>query len=197
MKFTKKLSFMMLICCMSQVVQSSDVSDQNGRTPLMNYVINKEIEIKNVKSDLEKLWDTYFYIKKTIQSCSIVDGRAIFSYKKNILNKPGTTDENIAEYKNFEIQLNLLIQNAVEDVTKMVLDGADVHVYDQQGKTVLDYCYTEPMYKALRKFGASSLFTTWAYFNPGEVVINGFVGTVAVIVGAVIYSVCRKVYLAA
>ena len=198
MNITKKLSFMMmLVCGMSQAIQSNDACDDNGRTPLMNYVIDKEIEIKNAQSDLEKLWDRYFYIEKVYDGCVVVMGQAVVFFKKNIKNKVDTTDENAAEYEKAKNELSLLVQDAIKTVEIMALEGADVSVYDQQGKTVLDYCYTRDIYKALRKFGASSSFETWAYFNPGEIIVNGFLGTVAAIAGVCVYNLYQKAYPAA
>ena len=62
--FTKKFYAIIFgIFCMSQVMQSSDMRDQDGRTELMNYVIQIEKEIGCKTLELNKLWNTYFYIK--------------------------------------------------------------------------------------------------------------------------------------
>ena len=47
---------MLTNCCMPQTIQPSYLCDQDGRTELMNYVIEKEVEIKAKKVELDKFF---------------------------------------------------------------------------------------------------------------------------------------------
>src|SRR3990167_4660232 len=95
MFLTRKLNFMMfMICCMAQMTQASDVRDEQGRTELMNYVIQKEVEIKIKKAELDKLWDLYFYEKKFVRNTVHVNGQNINIHDSITLRKIDTTDAN-------------------------------------------------------------------------------------------------------
>ena len=194
MKFTKKLSFiMMLVCCMSQAMQSADMSDQYGRTPLMNYLIGKEVEIKNAKSDLKKLWDRYFYKKETLSNAVVAPGQIYVIHEPIPLRKMYTTDQDVAQYKVGEDAFNLLIDDTIQDIKRMVRDGADLLAQDQDGKTIIEYCYTKKIYEALVNLGAPSSLSAWCYFNPDAVIFMGFLVASSVIINVVTsYTVSKK-----
>ena len=182
MKFTKKLSFMMmLVCCILQTVQAIDTSDRDGRTPLMNYVIDKEIEIKNAKFDLKKLWDTYFYKQDIVSNTMHLQGKwngtymACDIYEGITLRKIYTTDEDVAQYRKVEDAFNLLIDDTIQNIKRMVRDGADLFAQDQCGKTVMEYCYTKRIYEVLLNLGASDSLCAWCYFNIKEAQLIGLV----------------------
>ena len=110
--------------------------DENGRTPLMNYIIEQEIEI-----------DPY---------------------------RVGYT-------------LSPLFLSRIKDIiTGMVELGADLNIKDFEGKTVMDYCKTQAIYKHLHSLGAPVSFNAWLSCNQESVIGLGLF-SVAVILGT-IYS---------
>ena len=184
MKFTKKLSFiMMLVCCMSQTMQSADMSDQYGRTPLINYLIGKEVEIKNAKSDLEKLWNTYFYKQDNVVHAVHTPGQIYVIHQSNALRKIYTTDQDVAQYRIVEDAFNLLIDDTIENIKRMVSHGADLLARDQFGKTIIEYCYTEKIYEALLYLGAPNSFNAWCYFNHETVELMAFIAVPPAMLG--------------
>jgi hypothetical protein len=178
---------------MSQTMQSIDMSDQYGRTPLINYLIGKEVEIKNAKSDLEKLWDRYFYKQDTLSHGEVVPGQIYINYEPIPLRKMYTTDQDVVQYKVAEDAFNLLIDDTIQDIKRMVAHGADLFVQDQDGKTIVEYCYTKKIYETLVDLGAPASFNAWCYFNPDAVRFIGFMAVQSVIINMVIlYAVSKK-----
>ena len=167
--FTKKFYAIIFgIFCMSQVMQSSDMRDQDGRTELMNYVIQIEKEIKSKKSKLDKLCEKYF----------------TWNQKTKILEKRvWSTDEDVIQYRKFEDEYDRLIEETIENIKIMVSTGADLQARDLQGNSVSDYCYTHKIYDALRTLGApAALFET------------AVKGIIIVTVGIMIATACYRIY---
>jgi len=188
--FTRKLNLMMLImCCIAQTTQSSDVRDQDGRTELMNYVREQELEIEIRKIDLDKLWNTYFYKKKFAKGSMQVDGRTVHVYESIALRKIYTTDENVAQYRIVEDEFNLFVDGIIENIKIMVLNGANLQARDIRGKSISDYCYTKKIYDTVRNLGAPrSLFE-----EDCLIVAIGLLTIVTVLVSANFLITCYKI----
>jgi len=178
---------------MSQTMQSIDMSDQYGRTELINYLIGKEVEIKNAKTDLEKLWDTYFYKQDTLTNAVVVPGQIYVNYEPIPLRKMYTTDQDVAQYRVAEDAFTLLIDDTIQDIKRMVAHGADLLGQDHDGKTILEYCYTKKIYETLVNLGAPASFNAWCYFNTDAVRFIGFIAVQSVIINMVIlYAVSKN-----
>lgn len=196
MHYTKKLSLMMVvICCLPQTIQSSDVRDQYGRTELMNYVIQQEAEIKTKRFEFEKFWNVCFY-KKSFYSYSIQiePGRWIDIYDTVVLRKMYTTDADVAQCKKLEDELHVFIGNTIEDTIKnikiMVFNGADLQARDMYGKSVTDYYYTYEIYYVLRDLGAPATM----FEENCMKAVYGFLGVTAATIGVFIIATCCKEY---
>ena len=180
------------MCCIAQTTQSSDVRDQDGRTELMNYVREQELEIEIRKIDLDKLWNTYFYKEKIVSGYSTdAQGNTSSSYKYIPLRKIYTTDADIAQYRKIEDEYNLFIDDIIENIKIMVLNGADLQAYDQHGKNIINYCFTKEIHDTLQYLGAPFSLQAWIYFNPSEALVNGFFGgSAALMITAGIVIIC-------
>lgn len=155
----------LFICCMSQIAQSSDVRDENGRTELMNYVIQKEAEIKIKGSEFKKFWYRYFDVDK----------------QSNIfVRRVCTTDADVIECRKKKDEYDLFFDDIIENIKIMAFNGANLQAYDIDGKYVTDYCYTETIYNTLSELGAPASLRTWAYYHPGETFMIGLVSVYAV-----------------
>lgn len=136
---TKFYSMIFAICCMSNIMQSNDMRDEEGRTEIMNYVIAIEKEIALKKSELEKLCKKYF----------------AKNYKTKMLEKKAwVTDENITHYRNMENELDCLLEETIKNIKMMVVDGASLQSRDLGGLSISDYCKTNEIYYVLRELGA-------------------------------------------
>ena len=164
------------ICCMSQIIQSNDVCDQANKTQLIQYLIDKEIEIGAKKSEVDKIWDRYFYKEKIISGhYTDAQKHTHACYKYVPLRKIYTTDADVAQYKIIADEYNLLVQNVIENIKLMVFNGADLQAYDQHGKNVMSYCFTKEIYDALQDLGAPFSLQAWAYFNPNDALLAGVI----------------------
>lgn len=181
MNLTRKLNLMMIVvCCMPQVIQaSSDFFDHDDRTSVIRYVI----EIEDKKSEIVNLWHSFFYKQEIVTGSYYYQGQLITTHKYITLRKMNTTDENVAEYNKAEIEYDLFIEAAIENIKFMVSNGADLNAQDEFGKTVIDYCSVEKVYNALRELGAPFSLKAWAYFHSAEAIIIGFIGTPVVVIG--------------
>jgi len=191
MNLTKKLKLMMVIMfCMPQFIQaSSDLFDQHGKTELMNYIIKKESEIKVL--GLENLFDLYFYNKKFMTSSICVNGHVCSSYDSVILRKMYTTDDDVAKYKIIEDEFNLLIEDVLANIKIMVLNGADLQLRDQHGKSAIDYCNTKEIFTLLRQLGAPLSLVEQGCVDMMIFCIKG----TAVVMSAMILINCAIAYL--
>jgi len=171
---------MIVVCCMSQFMQaSSDLFDQNDRTSVIRYVI----EIEDKKSEIVRLWKSFFYRQQIATSSFYYQGQMITTHEYITLRKVNTTDENVAEYNKAEAEYDLFIEDAIENIKLMVSNGADLNAQDEFGKTVIDYCSVEKVYNVLRELGAPFSLKAWAYFHSAEAIIIGFIGTPVVVIG--------------
>ena len=186
---------MVVICCTSQAIQSSDVRDQYDRTELMNYVIQQETEIKNKTAEFHKFWNACFYTKTFYSySIQIEPGRWIDIYDTVVLRKMYTTDADVAQCKKLEDELHVFIKNTIldtiENIKIMVFNGADLQARDIYGKSVIDYYYTYEIYYVLRDLGAPVTLFEARCMN----VVYGFLGATAVTIGIFVIATCCKVY---
>lgn len=188
MVFTRKLNLMLVaICCMTQVTQATNELDENDRTELMSYIIEKEAEIKIKKSEVEKIWNKYFYQEKIVSGYSTdARGNTSTSYKYIPLRKIYTTDVEVAEYRIIEDEFNLFVDNIIENIKIMVFNGADLQARDVHGKTVRDYCCTNKIDKVLRNFGAP----TSLYEDDCEIIGKRIVGTIVVGLSFLVVMTC-------
>ena len=164
------------VCCMSQIIQSTDACDQASKTQLIQYLIEKEIEIGAKKSEVDKIWDRYFY-KEMIVSGHYrgANNQMQTCYKYMPIRKIYTTDADVAQYKIIEDEYILLVQDVIENIKLMVFNGADLQAYDQHGKNITSYCFTKEIYDALQHLGAPFSLQAWAYFNPNEASLAGVI----------------------
>lgn len=174
--FTKRFyAIIFAICSISQIMQSHDMRDEEGRTEIMNYVIAIEKEIALKKSELEKFCKKYF----------------AKNYKTKMLEKKAwATDENITHYRNMENELDCLIEETIKNIKMLVVDGASLQTRDLDGKSISDYCKTNQIYYVLRELGAPMALNEqfWGAIvgcSGGVVII-----TTAVYVATVCYKAC-------
>lgn len=181
---------MVAIFCMPQVMQaSSDFFDLDGRTELINYVIEKEAEIKVKKLDLDKLFDAYFHKKEFVTSSVCINGQVCNFHDYVIVRKMYTTDADVASYRIVEEAFNLFVDEIIENIKVIIFNGADLQARDNRGKSIRDYCYTQKISDVLRDLGAPA--------TSGEetlcIIVKGFLGVTTVTIGVMVLAVCYRV----
>lgn len=178
--FTKRLYAMIFaVCCMSQTMQSNDICDEQGRTEIINYLIQQEKEIALKKSELEKLCKKYF----------------AKNYKTKMLEKKAwVTDENITHYRNMENELDCLLEETIKNIKMMVVDGASLQSRDLGGLSISDYCKTNEIYYVLRELGAPITLNEqfWGAIVGGVVITSA--GAVIITAAAVVATACYRAY---
>ena len=65
----------------------------------------------------------------------------------------------------------------------MVRFGVDINAQDNEGKIVLNYCYTPEIYEELIRLGAHFQLQVWAYFNPASATL-ATIGSLGLIIGS-------------
>lgn len=193
--FKKSIQFMiLLVACFSHITYSHE-EYKNNRTELMEYVIEKEAEIKIKKAIVDKLWDTYFYNQSIATGTVHVKDNVYITHQTIALRRIYTTDADVAEYRIVEDEFNMLIENTIEHIKYMVLQGADLHAQDVLGKTVIDYCRTKKIYETLVKCGAPTTWEKWCSFNTEAAVVVGFAGIVTLTIAGFITACTVKILL--
>ena len=155
----------------------------------MNYVIEKEAEIKIKKIDLDKLWDKYFYKKEFVRSSMQINGYTSSSYDSIEVRKIYTTDADVAEYRIVEDAFNLFVDDIIENIKVIIFNGADLQARDNRGKSVRDYCYTQKISDALRELGAPATSGEDAF----AVIFVGCLGVATLTVSYILLTACYKV----
>jgi len=172
------MTLMMVVGCMPLYSQELNIRDEQGRTPLMNYVIQQEAEITIIKKDIDVLWHECF------QVVSVCVGQHSSSLT---LRKLTCTDKDIIDWKQRKADLKDFIANTAMTLKSMAQAGCDVEASDFKGYTAINYCYTYEVYQALDSVGVPFQWKVWAYFNPVTAVATGTVtGLVAVGTAAVV-----------
>ncbi|AXK61037.1 hypothetical protein [Candidatus Chromulinivorax destructor] len=191
--FTKKFYAMMFVVfCMSNIMQSHDMSDEEGRTEIMNYVIAIEKEIALKKSELEKLWSTYFYTKITVTNNALIKDTGMQYYDFTTLRKAYTTEADVEHYKKVKDEYNSFIKDIRDNIKSMVLDGANLQARDVKGKSVSDYCCSWEMYDILHELGAPRTLNQefWGAIVGGVVITSS--GAVIITAAAVVATACYR-----
>ena len=184
MSFIRKMlcSFLIFAGFISNQVQAFDTRDEQGRTPLMNFVIEKEAQILKDAKDLEDLWNMYFYKEKRQDGYAYVNGMVVPLYKYIPIRKIYTTDEDVAVYRQKEQDFINFMSATIKNINVIVQSGVDVNAKDFAGNTVQNYCYSESIYNELRRLGADFQYCPWIYFNP----VLGTFATTGAVLGALI-----------
>lgn len=178
--FTKNLyAIMFVVFCMSNITYSSDMRDEYGRTEIMNYLIQQEKEITSKKSERHRLFHKYFEMNK---ETNLVEKRI------------WATDEDVFHYRKLEDEIGWLIEETLEHIKKMVVDGADLQARDLKGKSIRDFCKTPRINDLLRELGAPMTFDEekskeCTAFLGGVIVLSVGI-TVVTIVAKACYRVC-------
>ncbi len=169
MNFIKKMLCSLLIFAglMSNQIQAVDIRDEQGRTPLINYVIEKEAQILKDANDLEALWHIYFYKDERINGYIYAANGMITPLGKYFpIRRIDTMDADVAVYIKKEKELLDFTDAVIKNISVIVQSGVDVNAKDFAGNTAQNYCYSEPIYNELRRLGANFQYSPWAYFNP-------------------------------
>lgn len=184
MIFIKKMLSRVFIITslLSHHMQAIDVRDGQGRTLLMNFVINKEAQILKDKKDLKTLWDVYFYKEYQHQGYMHTSNGIVAIYKYVPIRRLYTTDEDVKVYKQKEQDLADLINTTIKNIRIIAQSDIDINAQDFAGNTVQNYCYSEEIYHELRDLGANFQYLPWIYFHP----TLGTVTTTGVVVGTLI-----------
>ena len=167
------LQMIFIICSMTQTIQANDVQDEYGRTELMNYVIAKEKEIGAKRAQLSKLSNKFFTRNQD---------------SKILEKKVWITDEDVAQYRELENECDIFIEDIIENIKVMVLNGANLKSRDLHGKSITDYCDTKEIYDALRNLGAPLSLNE----QTCGMIILGILGIVTIHIGVKVITACYE-----
>lgn len=142
--------------------QASDARDEQGRNVLMNYVIEREVEIVKMHKLLDLLAekrlddsiDLLFKRQRTIDDCRKNNDSLIYIHLQR---------EAIRCY----------VLETCEQIQEMFQDGIELDDTDLEGKTVLDFCTTRKIYCTLRELGAPFQFNRWAGVYQNYLIASG------------------------
>lgn len=155
-----------------------DAQDEFGRTELMNYLQVQE-------SKIEELSKKVVFIKRCsnlkydahgnlIDGSIMISGQSHWDIERQKAQYAQIFREQAPYWKSYQKVLNetkLMIHSMLDKKVNLALT-------DKQGKSVLNYCYTEELYTILCRAGAPFDYKSYCYFNPGTscVVIGLCVG---------------------
>lgn len=167
--FLKQFVSVILIAgaCIGLHAQELDIRDDFGRTELMNYVILQEIVIAAKQQEVACLFDTC-YEYRTVYLGRIHNEPI---YSTVLCRKASCMDKDIQALQDCKKDLAACMSTTVIDINAFVAAGAQLKAYDHGGNTVLNYCKTYEIYKALIDHGVPFQYGAWAYFNPGQTAI--------------------------
>lgn len=166
------LSFFMVVGLVSSEARALHPRDEQGRTQLMNFVINKEQELKCIKADLDHLWHTcyhYVQINDGYITEQINNRQSIAKpiYKQKLERRPSCTDADIYALKQREQDERNFLDQTIRTIRFMdQSEDLYINAIDYNGYTVQNYCYTYEIYQELRRLGASFQYIPFMYFNP-------------------------------
>lgn len=194
MSFIQKMLCCLLIFArvMSYQIQELNIRDEQGRTSLMNFVIEKEAQILQDTKDLKTLWDTYFYRECRHEGYTYTGNGIVALYKYVPTRRIYTTDADVVMYKQKEQDLANFVSSTIKSIRIIVQSGVDINAKDYTGYTVQNYCYSEEIYNELRRLGADFQYCPWVYFNP----TLGTLATTGAIVGMLMIVASAKAHIA-
>lgn len=169
MNLSKKIlsSLLMMVSLLTSMIQGSDVRDEQGRTELMNYVIEREATLV----EMHKLLD--LIAEKRLDDA--ID--LLFKQKRTIDDVRKSSDSLLYIHYQREAIRNYVLETC-EQLQDMVDDEAELEEKDCEGKKVLDFCKTRKIYCTLRELGAPFQFNKWASVYQNYLIASG-VSTVA------------------
>ena len=163
MKYNKIIQFSLLLTIMSfsgyvysknqENVQKSVIIDEEGRTLLMNYVIQQEAEIAKLKL---YAFNKFFPGMEYNSALYYLD-------LKGFVQEKLSSYYQAKEYKDLYAEIDITVNEIGRMIAQMGTDKSQLALQDMYGKTVLNYCYTKEVYNKLRAAGVPFQFDTWTY----------------------------------
>src|SRR3989339_535593 len=210
MNFTKKmlLSLFMMTGFMPNSVYTSDLCDEQGRTPLMNYVIEQEqgfaLRNKAIDQAFAACFGTghvrqdYRYVKINKECLPVhkdVCAQLEDSGDRDIASKtlpklPSCTDQTIQALCDAELDLELFLTATTKTIEAMLEKDMNLQARDMFGKTVLDYAFAPEIYNLL---SAKASWTGWMYSNKNYIMAGAFVVVATTVGMAELLSITQSV----
>lgn len=156
-------------CC---IFSYNDIRDEFGRTTLMRFVIDSQLNLDIIKDDINRLWHIcYEYTNITDIYISLAFDPQNHCFKpicnRKIKRKELSLDSDVLAYRKREQDYYQLIEHTIKEVRRLIeQEHVAVAAFDNQGHTVLNYCYLPEIYAELRRCGVPFQWKVWAYFNP-------------------------------
>lgn len=149
-----------------------DIRDELGRTTLMRFVIDSQLNLEIIKDDINRLWNIcYEYTNITDIYISLGFDAQHYCLKpicnRKIKRKELSLDSDVLAYRKREQDYYQLIEHTIKEVRRLIeQEHVAVAAFDNEGRTVLNYCYVPEIYAELRRCGVPFQWNVWAYFNP-------------------------------
>lgn len=146
----------------SSIQAAQDVRDDQGRTPLMNLVIERQANMDKKWDAIYFLWHECFFWELCFGTTS---ARKQYSFSIKKFEALLAAEQDLKQY----------LADTLVDIDVMIDSGVQINVRDHHAKSVLDYCE----YKALRDYfmahgamlGAEMVF----FSNREELLLSGFI----------------------
>lgn len=180
-RFVLNISFLLLFFC--------NVFAHEDNFDLIFEVMRQEAILHNRSEEIKRLFHVC-YERVLVPDGSIsrkIDERTSYTqntYRTEQHRRPSCLDSDIQALKNLENKERIGIEDACKSIRTITHEQGDVAVksayYD--GKTALNYCYTEEIYEQLIRCGVPGQWKVWAYFNPWSAIALGATSITAIIV---------------
>ena len=166
------LFLMITMMCMGSVLQSYEFRGHDF--DLIFEVMRQEALLLNLPEETKRLFHVCYesvLVQDGSIKCKIDDTTSSTknTYRTEWHRRASCLDSDLQALRNLEDKQKTAIQDACKAIRAVVDTQGDATLKASyhDGKTALNYCYTEKIYEQLLRCGIPGQWKVWVYFNPG------------------------------